>query len=114
MPNRLLPKVRGIRKTFSGSSHKVSKEEKEKLCASQSTVSLTEGDADWIVRKTENRVADTVSKSHFIQKNCKLYKLPRFKHEELELGEMLAHGGFCEVREIKSFKTPNELDRNSV
>lgn len=118
---RLLPKVRGIRKTFSGSSHKVGRDsdnhnkEREKLgCVSQSTVSLTEGDADWIVRKTENKVAETVAKSHYIQKNCKLYKLPRFSHEDLEMGELLANGGFCEVREIKSFKTPNDLDRNCI
>lgn len=90
------------------------KDEKEK-CPSQSTISLTEGDADWIVRKTENRVAETMAKSVHIQKNCKLYKLPRFKHDDLELGDLLASGGFCEVREIKAFKVPNtELDRNSV
>lgn len=110
---RLIPSVRGIRKTLSGSSHKVTKDEKEK-CASQSTVSLTEGDADWIVRKTETRVAETVAKSQHIQKNCKLYKLPRFKHDDMELGDLIANGGFCEVRAIKSFKVSNDLDRSSV
>lgn len=109
-----MPSVRGIRKTLSGSSHKVSKEDRDKLCASQSTVSLTEGDADWIVRKTENRVAETVAKSVHIQKNCKLYKLPRFKHEDLDLGDLIANGGFCEVRAINAFKVSNDLDRGCV
>lgn len=101
-----------IRKTLSGSSHKP---EKPNHCTSHSTTgSLTDNDADWIVRKTENRVAEIIAKSHFIKDNCKLYKLPRFSHDDLELGELLANGGFCEVREIKTFLVSNDLDRSSV
>ncbi|CAB9530264.1 SPS1-related proline-alanine-rich protein kinase [Seminavis robusta] len=117
---RLFPTARGVRKTLSGSSHKGSRHDKYQnnhTSASHSTctgISLTEGDADWIVRKTETRVAETVAKSNYIQKHCKLYKLPRFALEDLEMGELLANGGFCEVREIKSFLVSNDLDRNSV
>lgn len=147
---RLLPKVRGIRKTLSGGSgggslHKRITELKNrrgkkpdkddnlennndqsgdnthgtngattnnKSHAEHSfntTVSLTEGDADWIVRKTETRVAETVAKSRFIQSHTRLYNLPRFSHDDMELGDMIANGGFCEVRAIKSFFVANSL-----
>ena len=125
---RLLPTVRGVRKALSGSSHRMSRDKskgddhkssrgdhKEYGCASQSTASLTENDADWIVRKTESRIAEVVAKSCFIQKNCRLYKLPRFSLEDIEVEEQLiAHGGFCEVRGIKQFKVSTELDREIV
>jgi Protein kinase domain len=118
---RLLPIRRGIMKTLSAGSGHRGDRSKDKYCgnhtsASHSTCtgSLADSDADWIVRKTETRVAELVAKSDYIQKNCKLYKLPRFSHDELELGELIAHGGFCEVREIKAFLAPNDLDRNCV
>jgi serine/threonine protein kinase len=118
---RLLPIRRGMMKSISGSSNRPEKS-KDKYqgnhtSASHSTCytgSLNDGDADWIVRKTETRVAEQVAKSDYIQKNCKLYKLPRFSHDDLELGELIANGGFCEVREIKAILVPNDLDRNSV
>lgn len=122
MPSSI-PAFRGIRKTFSGSSHRIKRNAKNRdnnkqdlnNCTSHSTASLTEGDADWIVRKTETRVAETVAKSTFIKNKCNLYKLPRFSHEELEMSEeLLASGGFCEVRGIERFLVPNDLDRNSA
>lgn len=122
-----IPAFRGIRKTFSGSSSRIrrtlqknigdSPTSKQDLnnCTSQSTASLTEGDADWIVRKTETKVAETVDRSHYIKNNCTLYKLPRFSHEELELSEdLLASGGFCEVRGIDRFLVQHNLDHSSV
>ena len=118
--------MRKVRKTFSGSTSRIRRtmnnfadttnnSKNDLNGTSHSTVSLTEGDADWIVRKTETRVAETVDKSVFIKSNCKLYKLPKFSHEDLQLSEeLLASGGFCEVRGIDKFLVPNGLDYNCV
>jgi len=127
---------RSIRKTFSashGSSNQVingssnadktmpvkgdnSHKTDRQFCTSHSTASLSDVDADWIVRKTETKVAEAVDKSSFIKENCTLYKLPKFSHEDFELDdEVLATGGFCQVRAINKFLVPSDcLDRNSV
>lgn len=118
------PVLRKVRKTFSGSTNRIRRTlnssgdnngKNDLNGTSHSTVSITEGDAEWIVRKTETRVAETVDKSVFIKNNCKLYKLPKFSREDLQLGdELLASGGFCEIRGIDKFLVPNTLDHNCV
>lgn len=110
---------RGVRRTFSRSPPKKSPNKgtcKSKSCTTSTTpvATLSEIDADWIVRKTENQVAEIVSRSPFIEKNTKLQKLPRFSHDDIELGELIAKGGFCEVRAIKSFKGEEDvLDKSA-
>ena len=66
--------------------------------------------AERLVKRTEMRVEQVLSQSQFVQKHCRLYDLPRFEREDLDVGEMIAYGGFSNVHEIKGFKTPTELD----
>jgi serine/threonine protein kinase len=61
--------------------------------------------ADRLVKRTEMRVSQVLSQSDYVQKNCYLYDLPRFEREDLEIGEMIAYGGFSNVHEILSFKS---------
>ena len=70
--------------------------------------SLTEEDADWIVRRTELRVAQVIAKSTYVQGHCRLDQLPRFSHEELAIGDLIANGGFSNVHSIQ-FNVPTEL-----
>lgn len=65
--------------------------------------SLTEEDADWIVRRTELRVSQVIAKSAYVQRHCRLDELPRFTHEELIVGKLIASGGFSNVHHIESF-----------
>lgn len=65
--------------------------------------------ADRLVKRTEMRVSQVLSQSNFVQKNCELYDLPRFEREDLNIGDMIAYGGFSNVHEIISFKTDTEL-----
>jgi serine/threonine protein kinase len=65
--------------------------------------------ADRLVKRTELRVSQVLAQSVFVQKHCKLYDLPRFEREDLEIGEMIAYGGFSNVHEICSFRTISEL-----
>jgi len=84
-----------------------------------SAISLSDGEdvdyglpsdvADRLVKRTEMRVSQVLSQSNFVQKNCKLYDLPRFEREGLEIGEMIAYGGFSNVHEIISFKGETPL-----
>jgi serine/threonine protein kinase len=71
--------------------------------------SLTEEDADWIVRRTELRVSQVISKSKYVQTHCRLNDLPRFSHDEL-----IASGGFSNVHRIEAFRvlTPLALGEN--
>jgi serine/threonine protein kinase len=55
------------------------------------------------------RVAQVLAQSEFVQNNCKLYDLPRFERDEMEIGEMIAYGGFSNVHEIVSFKVETPL-----
>eukprot|EP00977_Amphora_coffeiformis_P029096 scaffold38719_cov176-Amphora_coffeaeformis.AAC.1 len=68
--------------------------------------------AERLVKRTEMRVEQVLSQSQFVQKHCRLYDLPRFEREDLDIGEMIAYGGFSNVHEIKGFKAPTELDTN--
>lgn len=66
--------------------------------------------AERLVKRTEMRVSQVLSQSKFVQTNCKLYDLPRFEREEMDLGEMIAYGGFSNVFEIHSFHDEGELN----
>ena len=59
--------------------------------------------AERLVKRTETRVAQVLAQSIFVQQHCTLYDLPRFEREDLELGEMIAYGGFSNVYEILNF-----------
>ncbi len=87
---------------------------------SDSNLSLSDGSdveyelppdvAERLVLRTEMRVAQVLAQSEFVQNNCKLYDLPRFERDEMEIGEMIAYGGFSNVHEIVSFKVETPLD----
>lgn len=66
--------------------------------------------AERLVKRTEMRVSQVLSQSEFVQNNCRLYDLPRFEREDMELGDMIAYGGFSNVYEIISFRNENELN----
>lgn len=71
--------------------------------ATSSTVTQTtisDEDAEWIVARTENKIGQTVSNSRFMQKNCTLARIPKLHHDELIVGDMIAQGGFSEVRTV--------------
>lgn len=86
---------------------------------SDSNLSLSDGSdveyelppdvAERLVLRTEMRVAQVLAQSEFVQNNCKLYDLPRFERDEMEIGEMIAYGGFSNVHEIVSFKVETPL-----
>lgn len=65
--------------------------------------------ADRLVKRTELRVSQVISQSKFVQSNCGLYDLPRFAHEDLDIGPMIAYGGFSNVHEIEGFKVDTPL-----
>jgi len=76
---------------------------------STTTTSLTEQDADWIVRRTELRVTQVIAKSIYIQEHCRLGELPCFCHEDLNVGPLIARGGFSNVHRIESFNVTTDL-----
>ncbi|CAB9523586.1 expressed unknown protein [Seminavis robusta] len=65
--------------------------------------------ADRLVKRTELHVSQVISQSKFVQTHCGLYDLPRFAHEDLNIGPMIAYGGFSNVHEIESFKMDTPL-----
>jgi serine/threonine protein kinase len=65
--------------------------------------------ADRLVKRTELRVSQVISQSKFVQTNCGLYDLPRFAREEMEIGPMIAYGGFSNVHEVEAFKVETPL-----
>ena len=67
--------------------------------------------ADRLVKRTELRVSQVISQSNFVQTNCCLYELPRFEREELDIGPMIAYGGFSNVHEIEGFKVETPLNQ---
>jgi serine/threonine protein kinase len=69
--------------------------------------------AERLVQKTEQRVSQVLQRSRFIQTHCKLYDLPRFEREEMDVGEMIAYGGFSNVHAIHSFQDENVLNIGS-
>jgi serine/threonine protein kinase len=95
--------------------------EKNTAHTAQSNVSLTDEHedcdyglpsdvADRLVKRTELRVSQVLAQSNYVQKHCKLYDLPRFEREDLDIGEMIAYGGFSNVHDIHSFKSECELN----
>jgi serine/threonine protein kinase len=65
--------------------------------------------ADRLVKRTEMRVAQVVASSTYVQSNCQLYQLPRFKRTDFELGNLIAFGGFSNVFPIIGFNVESEL-----
>jgi serine/threonine protein kinase len=65
--------------------------------------------ADRLVKRTEMRVQQVLSQSNFVEKNCRLYDLPRFEREDLDIGDMIAYGGFSNVHEVLGFRGETEL-----
>lgn len=100
-------------------SHPLSGESLEKTTA-HSGLSLSDhSDADYclpadvaerLVKRTELRVSQVLSQSKFVQTHCKLYDLPRLEREDMEIGEMIAYGGFSNVFDVLSFHDDNELN----
>eukprot|EP00980_Cylindrotheca_fusiformis_P024102 scaffold11529_cov108-Cylindrotheca_fusiformis.AAC.2 len=71
--------------------------------------SLTPDLAERLVKRTEMRVAQVVASSNYVQSHCGLYQLPRFTREDLELGSLIAFGGFSNVYVLESFNIKTEL-----
>lgn len=104
MPGRTTPEVRSV-PAPSWSSNSLSKN-----TAHTVSTSLTEEDADWIVRRTELRVSQVIAKSQYVQHHCRLDILPRFAHEDMIVGRLIASGGFSNVHHIESFGPSSVLD----
>ena len=92
----------------------------EKTTAHSGTFSISENEEDYclpadvadrLVKRTELRVSQVLQQSQFVQTNCKLYDLPRFERDDMDIGEMIAYGGFSNVFSIESFK--NDCDLNT-
>jgi len=66
--------------------------------------------ADRLVKRTEMRVQQVLQQSQFVQSNCRLYDKPRFEREDIDIGDMIAYGGFSNVHTILGFKCETELD----
>ena len=117
MPPREAPAVRVVNQTFSSCS--LEKGTAHSAMSSMGGMSMSEdGDVDYelpqdvadrLVKRTELRVSQVVSQSKFVQENCGLYELPRFSREEMEIGPMIAYGGFSNVHDIESFQVDTDL-----
>lgn len=115
MSPREAPAVRVVNQTFSSCSL-----EKGTAHSAMSGMSMSEDDVDYelpqdvadrLVKRTELRVSQVISQSKFVQENCQLYDLPRFAREELDIGPMIAYGGFSNVHEIEAFKIDTDLTK---
>jgi serine/threonine protein kinase len=99
-------------------SHAFSVDSMEKTTA-HSGISLSGSDtedyclpadvADRLVKRTELRVSQVLAQSTYVQRHCKLYDLPRLEREDMEIGEMIAYGGFSNVFDVVSFHTDGPL-----
>lgn len=104
-------------------SHPFSVADSLEKATAHSGISLTEENeenyglpsdvADRLVKRTELRVSQVLAQSNFVQKHCTLYDLPRFEREDLDIGDMIAYGGFSNVHEILSFKTDSALSEGA-
>ena len=65
--------------------------------------------AERLVKRTEMRVEQVLSQSQFVQKHCRLYDLPRFEREDLDVGEMIAYGGFSNVHFFFFFNSTTDI-----
>lgn len=70
---------------------------------------LSDAVAQKLVLRTELRVSQNMAKSRFVRDHCRLYKLPRFSQHDLEIGPLIAKGGFSNVHAIASFRGDSEL-----
>lgn len=104
---RPAPLTRTVSPTCSNSTSSLGK-------ATSHSISLTEEDADWIVRRTELRVSQVIAKSAWVQKNCRLNSIPRFTHDDIVVGGLIASGGFSNVHEIEAFNVKTELTEGKL
>jgi len=65
--------------------------------------------AERLVKRTELRVSQVLSQSSFVSRHCRLYDLPRFERDELDIGTMIAYGGFSNVHEVLGFNVDTPL-----
>jgi len=70
---------------------------------------LSDAIAQKLVLRTELRVSQNMAKSRFVRDHCRLYKLPRFSQDDLDIGCMIAKGGFSNVHAIAGFHGDSEL-----
>lgn len=65
---------------------------------------LSDAIAQRLVLRTELKVSQNMAKSRFVRDHCRLYKLPRFGQDDLEIGPMIAKGGFSNVHAVTRFR----------
>ena len=70
---------------------------------------LPDSVAQKLVLRTELRVSQNMAKSRFVRDHCRLYKLPRFSQHDLDIGPLIAKGGFSNVHAVTSFRGDSEL-----
>lgn len=70
---------------------------------------MSDAVAQKLVLRTELRVSQNMAKSRFVRDHCRLYNLPRFSQDDLEIGPLIAKGGFSNVHSIASFRGDSEL-----
>jgi len=65
--------------------------------------------ADRLVKRTEARVSQVVASSKYVQANCTLQEIPRFRRHDFVLGDLIAFGGFSNVYAIDHFTVDSDL-----
>lgn len=70
--------------------------------------------AESLVLRTEKKVQDFLDKSQWVRKNSKLSEIPRFDADDLNMGKMIAEGGFSDVHEITSFHKESALTNTTT
>jgi len=73
---------------------------------------LSDAVAQKLVLRTELRVSENMARSQFVRDHCRLYNLPRFSQHDVEIGPLIAKGGFSNVHAIASFRGDTELAFN--
>jgi serine/threonine protein kinase len=70
---------------------------------------LSDAIAQRLVMRTELKVSQNMAKSRFVRDHCRLYKLPRFSSDDLEIGCMIAKGGFSNVHAVAAFRRDSDV-----
>lgn len=63
-----------------------------------------------LAEKTLASLSNRLGNSEFMSGRSQIHKLPHFKRDEIQVGKLIAHGGFAAVYEIKSTTKPSDLD----
>ena len=71
--------------------------------------SIPSEEAERLVRKTELRVSQLINETSYLQYNHKMDDLPLFERQDLEIGDVVAYGGFSTICDITSFQNPRQL-----